>query len=333
MLVIATKSFYEKANDIVFKSLSGDNSIKKADDFQINNENQTSSNYKKVSFFSQDKQISINLNNQTLDLLQNHFSKDDFLYLKDGSIGLSGSANAYIDGWFKDIMQNRNFANADKNQNNIIEKNEINELKNSIKDSYSIQDLRNLGQIVLRKMANSTGYNTDKNAKPISLEEILQDSIKNDTNFDGQLSRVEVAANGDDLKVGYENMAKNATKNILKQNAKFVIDPTGKKMSLMNGKSMNEVEEFFGAKIDNNFKFMKFKSLKIKNLETDESKKEELLVKFPEFSYIIQSNPNISQNEILALKKRQENIKIYKNSSENFDTKFIQSLINTNLQA
>ncbi|ASM40861.1 hypothetical protein CSPB12327_04395 [Campylobacter sp. RM12327] len=333
MLVIATKSFYEKTNDIVFKSLSGDNSIKKADDFQINNENQISSNYKKINFFSQNKQISINLNNQTLDLLQNHFSKDDFLYLEDGSIGLSGSANAYVDGWFKDIMQNRNFASADKNQNNIIEKNEINELKNSIKDSYSIQDLRNLGQIVLRKMANSTGYNTDKNAKPISLEEILQDSIKNDTNFDGQLSRVEVAANGDDLKVGYENMAKNAAKNILKQNAKFVIDPTGEKMSLMNGKSMNEVEEFFGTKTDNNFKFMKFKSLKIKNLETDESKKEELLVKFPEFSYIIQSNPNISQNEILALKKKQENIKIYKNSIENFDTKFIKSLLKTNLQA
>ncbi|WP_228568273.1 hypothetical protein [Campylobacter sputorum] len=181
-------------------------------------------------------------------------------------------------------------------------------------------------------MTNSTGYHTDENVKPISLEEILQDSIKNDTNFDGQLSRVEVAANGRDLKTDYENMAKNATNNILKQNvnAKFIIDPTSKKMSLMNGKSMSEVEEFFGAKSSNSFKF---KSLKIKNLDEIDKQKEEFLRKFPEFKYIIQNNPNISQSEILALKKRQENIKIYKNSSENFDTKFIQSLLNTNLQA
>lgn len=332
MLTIATKHFYSKANDIVFKSLSGDCTSKKADDFQTNQGLMPTSNTTKVNFFSQNKQISINLNNQTLNLLQNHFSKDEFLSLKDGSIGLSGEANSYVDGWFKDIMQNRNFANADKNANGTIEESEVGELKNSVNHSFYYQDLRQFGQIVLSEMINSSGYNTDKNAKPTTLSEILQDSIKSDKNFDGELSAIEIVSKGENLQTGYENMAKNAIKDILgyDTNSKFIIDPTGEKMSLMNGKSMEEVEKFFG---ENSADIFKFKALKTKNLSKIDTKKDELLRKFPEFKQIIQSNPNISESEILNLKKKQEYIKIYKNSDENFDIKFIKSLLSLNLQA
>lgn len=335
MFVIASKTFYDTADSVVFQAKSDNNTIRQKDDFDLNQKTfDPISNETKVKFFSDGKQISINLNDETLNLLQQYFSKDDFINLSDGSIGLSGNANAYVDGWFKDIMIDRNFANADKNSDGKISKDETSELKNFVKDTYKVQDLRDLGQIVLRKATNSIGYETSQDTKPTSLQEILENTINSDKNFDGKLSRLEYASNGKDLENGYNNMAKDAIKKLLKTDditsMKMVIDPTGKTMSKMNGKSMSEIEKHFGA---SNGSAFNIENLKIGNLNySKEDEKEELLRKFPEFRAIIENNPNISQKDIESLKNKSKNIDIYKKDDNSFDKKFIHSLLKIDMQ-
>lgn len=131
-------------------------------------------------FFSDDKEISLNLSNESMELLTNHFSANDFLKLSNGNIGLSGKAAAFVEGWYKDIMINRNFLNADRDKNGRIENNEHLSLKNSVEDVAKNQDLsKNFGAVVLRMAQSTTGYveNTISD-KSLSIEALMDESIK-----------------------------------------------------------------------------------------------------------------------------------------------------------
>lgn len=320
MFVMATSSFYKTANDIVFKAEAGSSKIRQKDSFEVEKNTNFLQNKTKVNFFSDEKQISLKLNEDALNLLKNHFQKQDFISLDDGSVGLSGSANAYVSGWHKDILENRNFKSADINQDGQIKNDEFMLLKNEVSDKYSIQDLRNMGHIVLREAKSSSGYASNKiQEKSISLNEILSQSIKSDKNFDGNLTRLEFATQGGNLSAGYENIAKKALKKLGVSASNLIIDKDDKISSSMNGKSMAQVEN-------------DFKTINLKPRKTDDEHLKALLLRYPNLSAIIKNNPNISENELKIISEKQKITKKYLENESKFNENFTNLALELHLK-
>lgn len=335
MVIVATKGFYANSSDTVFKAQSGDNALR-----SNNNYSQSStlleSGKVKVEFFSNNSEISLNLSSQAFDMLKSRFDKTDFLTLKNGAIGLSGNANAFVDGWYKDIMQNRNFANADANGDGIIRNEEFSQLKNGVKDEFnydSFQDLSSAGTIVLRNIKNTKGYQNSEIGNDLSLSDILSQTIQSDKNFDGNLTRLELAANGQSDSIGYQNLATNTVKEIfsIDKGLKIIDDPTGEKMAAMDGKTVKEVNNFFfGSSDDDEDSKSKNKSV---NLDKTDTEIQRLLNLYPELKSYYQANPNISKSELLAIKNTQEKLQNYKENQTDFNDIFTKFAFYTNLQA
>ncbi|EPC4776632.1 hypothetical protein RY535_001126 [Campylobacter coli] len=212
ILVNAVDTFYSTKNEAVFSASKSENIKRNVADFNTDNNTKNS-----VYFFSDDKEISLNLSNESMELLTNHFSANDFLKLSNGNIGLSGKAAAFVEGRYKDIMINRNFLNADRDKNGRIENNEHLSLKNSVEDVAKNQDLsKNFGAVVLRMTQSTTGYveNTISD-KSLSIEALIDESIKSDRNFDGIITRLEYSAKGGTDMQGYTNWAIDALNDIL----------------------------------------------------------------------------------------------------------------------
>lgn len=333
MVIVATKGFYANANDTVFKAKSGDNDIRLHSDY-LQKPFLQQSGKTKVEFFSDNQEISLNLSNQAFEMLKSRFDDKDFLTLKNGAIGLSGDANAFVDGWYKDIMQNRNFANADTNGDKIIRDEEFKNLKNDIKDEFnydSFQDLSGAGTIVLRNIKNTKGYQNSEISSDLSLDDLLSKTIQSDKNYDGNLTRLEIAANGKNDRSGYKNLAIETVKEIfgIDKGLKIIDDPTGEKMALMNGKTVNEVNNyFFGGSSNDDENVVDNSSLNKKDSQIDE-----LLSLYPELRKYYQANPNITKAELLSIKNRQEQIQNYKDNQTNLKESFAKIAFYTNLQA
>lgn len=326
MFAIATSNFYKTANDVVFKAEVGSSKLREIESFEVEKNANFLQNKTKINFFSDDKQTSIKLKNDAPNLLQKHFSKQDFIRLDDGSVGLSGSANAYVEGWYKDILENRNFKSADMNQDGKIKGDEFYVLKNDVRDETSLQDLREFGHIVLRDTKKSIGYINNKfQEKSVSLNEILSQTIKSDKDFDGNLTRLEFATNGGSLADGYENLAKRILKKIGVNASTLIIDPENKIMSTMNGKSMGEVENIFSSKFDDNFL-----RVKIKPKSQEDEHINELLLRYPNLSSVIKNNPNISEEELQVISQKQKITEKYLNNEPNLDEEFTNLVLGFN---
>lgn len=327
MFAIATSNFYKTANDVVFKAEAGSLKLREIESFEVEKNANFLQNKTKINFFSDDKQTSIKLKNDALDLLQKHFSKQDFIRLDDGSVGLSGSANAYVEGWYKDILENRNFKSADMNQDGKIKGDEFYVLKNDVRDETSLQDLREFGHIVLRDTKKSIGYINNKfQEKSVTLNDILYQTIKSDKDFDGSLTRLEFATNGGSLADGYENLAKRILKKIGITASTLVVDPEHKIMSMMNGKSFEEIKHALSGKMDGDTYRIKIKP---KKLDDDEHLKE-LLSRYPALSSIIENNPNITEEELEAIMKKQKITEKYLNNEPNLDEEFTNLVLGFN---
>lgn len=217
-------------------------------------------------------------------------------------------------------MENRNFKSADINQDGQIKNDEFMLLKNEVSDKYSIQDLRNMGHIVLREAKSSSGYASNKiQEKSISLNEILSQSIKSDKNFDGNLTRLEFATKGGNLSAGYENIAKKALKKIGVSASNLIIDKDDKISTSMNGKSMAQVEN-------------DFKTINLKPKKTDDEHLKALLLRYPNLSAIIKNNPNISENELKIISEKQKITKKYLENESKFNENFTNLALGLHLK-
>lgn len=333
MLVIAASSFYRTQNEAVFRAESSELKIRQKEDFSLDkNENSYGENTL-VKFFSDEKELSLKLNKQSLELLKSNFAETNFIDLGRGVIGLSGSAASFVDSWYKDISINRNFLKADLNSDGKIEGNEFKLLRNSVKDFNENQDLRELKDaptVVLREAKKTQGYMQSKiEDKSLSLEDLLNQAIISDKNLDGKITRLEYAAQGQSDEEGYKNWALEEVKDMGKIKA-MILDPTNSITPFFNGRSIYEIyDTFAGIKFTNAFEGIQENSKQIgvkdiKKGEKDEEK-EKLLREFPELKSIIQNNPNISKESLEKIREKKKIASAY--SQEDLKTLFSKTLL------
>lgn len=333
MLVIAASSFYRTQNEAVFRAESSELKIRQKEDFSLDkNENSYGENTL-VKFFSDEKELSLKLNKQSLELLKSNFAETNFIDLGRGVIGLSGSAASFVDAWYKDISINRNFLRADLNADGKIEGNEFKLLKNSVKDFNENQDLRELKDaptVVLREVTKTQGYmQSEIKDKALSLEELLNQAIISDKNLDGKITRLEYAAQGQSDEEGYKNWALEEVKDMGKIKA-MIIDPNNTITPFFEGKSIYEIYNAFAKQSSTNaFEGIQENSKQIgvkgiKKGEKDEEK-EKLLREFPDLKSIIQNNPNISKESLEKIREKKKIASAY--SQEDLKTLFSKTLL------
>lgn len=255
MFAVAVNTFYKTQNEVVFSASKSERIKREITDFTPDKNVKNS-----VHFFSDDKEISLNLSDESIKLLKSHFDENDFLKLSNGNIGLSGKAAAFLDGWYKDIMINRDFLNSDRDKNGRIENNEHLTLKNSVKDEAENQDLSDSDDwITLREAKRTTGYVGNKiSDKSLSIEELVNESIKSDRDFDGTITRLEYAAKGGTDMQGYTNWAVEALSDILKGDEKkksitLVLDPYNQITPQWDGIEISVIKDFYEGRGGQNF--------------------------------------------------------------------------------
>lgn len=342
ILAVATDSFYRTQDKVVFSAQKSEIVQRKAEDFSINQ-----NLHSKVKFFSDGKEQSLDLNEKSLNLLREHFDENDFLRLKDGSLALSGRAGAFVDGWYKDIMQNRDFLLADRDKNGRVEGAEHLALKNSVKDEAENQDLSRSDEAVVLRMAKDTqGYvENQASRQSLSVTDLLNESIKNDRNFDGQITRLEYAAKGGSDMDGYTNWAVGALNEVLDEdemNKKIhlIVDPNGEVSKIwgMMGATLEGVKAHYDGLnfgqgiVRNGLSDLIIDTPKIEEVKKDLSpQKQQLLNEFPEFRALIQGDAHITKEQLQNLKNKQKISQNYQ--KQNLQEELSQSFFKTNIQA
>lgn len=111
------------------------------------------------------KDVSVALDNKTIERLKKHFGDDDVYTSKNGIVKLDNKAEAYVSGWFADIAYNRNFIGADEDKDGKISKSEYENTKNNFEAQITI------------------GVNKENN-KEVSVSETIGKSYINSINND-----------------------------------------------------------------------------------------------------------------------------------------------------
>lgn len=321
-------SFFNAKNDVIFSAKTGSNAQKSASSFDLEaknsqkyspNEQTNSANL--IRFFDGKNQVNVNLSSQSIDILKSYFDESDFIELEDGSVGLSGEANAYVEGWFKDIAYTRGYAAADENNDGTVDKDELLNVKGFAAqyfnasfngDSLNLSNSSNAGTYL--KGSDIAQYASKDFFKDTSIEAVLDRTIRSDKDLDGNLTWLESASKGGKLGNALVNDIMNAAYAAVTQKpiAQVSVQYTEVKFSYssvsyskgvnVGTSQMSNIQRLFGDRI------------------------KELLQKYPEFAAIIQSNENISENTLKQLKEEyNKRAKEFLHSVTGFSDKFIDN--------
>lgn len=294
-------SFFNAKDDVIFNAASGSNAKKTASSFDLEAQNsqqysstQIQNTKNLVRFFDGANQVNVNLSEQSINVLKSYFDESDFVELDDGSIGLSGEANAYVEGWFKDIAYTRGYAAADENNDGTVDKDELMNVSGFAAqyvtasfngDNLNLSNTRNAGSYL--KGSDVAKYAHESFFKDTSIEAVLDKTIKSDQNMDGKLTWLEGAGGGKSLGEALVNDIMNAAYAAVTQKPvqKISVEYTEVKFSYFSVSyskgvgSASDLEKLFGDKIS------------------------QLLQKYPEFRSIIENDENVSENMLKRLKE------------------------------
>ena len=308
-------------------------------------------------FFDDGKQVSLNLSDKTINFLQKHFINSNFIALKDGSTGLSGEAAVFVEGWYKDIVYNRGFAQSNIDKNAVISHNEHLVLKNSLtQDSEGIRDNE---WLIFGAGENKAYQNGSANNGKISLAELMDKTLQSDKNHNGEITFLEAYAGEDKLAQGYENWLnahlreyfgdENITINthgiIAKRmgdedaNAVGFYDESIFESSLYGGLSGLTTNRFQSLKKELNPEVESSgsdkKNTKFSPQKEDEKEQKEnsLAIKYPEFRALIERRgaENISEAELEQLRQKKQIAESYEANSISLEQEFSQAVFETNL--
>ena len=324
-------SFFNAKNDVIFSAKTGSNSAKSASSYDLetqnaqkysSNQSQNSANL--VRFFDGKNQVNLNLSNQSIEILKSYFDENDFIELEDGSVGLSGEANAYVEGWFKDIAYTRGYAAADENSDGTVDKDELLNVKGFAAqyfnasfdgDSLNLSNSRNAGTYL--KGSDIAQYASEGFFKDTSIEAVLDRTIRSDKDMDSNLTWLESASKGGSLGNALVNDIMNAAYAAVTQKpvAQLSVQYTEVKFSY------SSVSYSKGVGLNSASNLQRLFSDKIK----------ELLQKYPEFAAIIQTNENISENTLKQLKEEyNKRAKEFLQSATKLSNNFINQRFFTN---
>lgn len=125
--------------------------------------------------------VTLNLSKNNVDKLRENFAVSDFYERSDGALRLNGNAEAFVGGWFGDIMYQQNYLSADLNKNGRISTTESNQLKNStFSGLFGIESSATEAIKAYQKFSKQYGDNAD-----LSLKDIVNHFIETDSNLDG----------------------------------------------------------------------------------------------------------------------------------------------------
>ena len=153
------------------------------------------------------KYVIASLENKTLDKLREQFGTDDVIEKEDGTIRLTGDAEAFVSGWFADIAYKREFLTADENGDGQLTEEEYFNTKNNIhveglavmEESGEVEKLLAVGEKVVQsyvKVLDGNGYKQYEMAN--SLDNELNTTLQVDINFDGKMSLEEAYSTKED---------------------------------------------------------------------------------------------------------------------------------------
>ena len=73
-----------------------------------------------------EKLVTVSLENSTIEKLQNQFGKNSSIKNENGSVTLNEKAQDFVAGWFADIAYARDYLKADTNSDGILNVNDLN---------------------------------------------------------------------------------------------------------------------------------------------------------------------------------------------------------------
>ena len=147
------------------------------------------------------KYVIASLENETLDKLRGKFGTDDVVEKEDGSIRLTGDAEAFVSGWFADIAYKREFLTADANSDGQLSEDEYKNVKNSYNsiahfytsgdgateeiDIFAEEVTEQYVKYDKDNVSYRNHYNSDDST---SLDDELNMTINLDKDFDGNMT-------------------------------------------------------------------------------------------------------------------------------------------------
>lgn len=150
-------------------------------------------------------QVSVTLENSTIEKLQNQFGEKSVIKDEAGNISLTGKAQDFVAGWFADIAYARDFLKSDVNNDGILSEEEYGNTKNGFGATQEIifgkKTLEVVDEVNMNYLKSSSQYNLYRNKDNInSLDDELNYTINSDKNFDGTISLEEYYQNEGDIK-------------------------------------------------------------------------------------------------------------------------------------
>ena len=166
----------------------------KQQSYQTNNQlSQTSS---KISFIDpvNGGNISVSLENSTLEKLQNRFGVNSVVKNEAGDVELNDKAQDFVAGWFADIAYAREFLKADINNDGVLSEEEYGNTRNDTNISLKVrfdEDTFLAEEKAIENYSKRTdweyvSYRNGKNEG--SIDEELNYTLNLDKNFDGNIT-------------------------------------------------------------------------------------------------------------------------------------------------
>ena len=144
------------------------------------------SNYQLVLFDdpTSGERVSALISKENMERLQEKFNKKDFYAREDGNIRLSGKAEAYVSGWYAEIMGNVGAQRADLNQDGKFSENE----RGLLRDGYSFElsQSQSFGNPISVLLVEGNTKSDDTEVR--TTEDLLDNFISQDKDLNGKIS-------------------------------------------------------------------------------------------------------------------------------------------------
>ncbi|MDD3466140.1 MAG: hypothetical protein PHE67_03245 [Campylobacterales bacterium] len=143
------------------------------------------------------KKVAVLLDKNTIEKLKTHFGEDDVYTRNDGIVRLNNKAESFVAGWFEDIAYKREVLNADTNKDNKIDKEEYSKTKSFmhgyIEVSANANSMESIKDVATENYADgsrvlASDYVQNLKSDYTSLDNILNDSINTDSNYDKSIT-------------------------------------------------------------------------------------------------------------------------------------------------
>lgn len=173
--------------------------------FKVSDSNQSASNTTTVLFDDvvSGTRVALDLTNDNLKRLQSKFDPTDFAKRTDGTIRLSGKAEAFVSGWFGDIAYRQNYLVADKDNSGKIDSlEEFKKLKIHTGGGFTYDPVHKIvtdvtvGNYISGEMAatndetHRSKFNKFMQSDRTTLADALNTILRKDSNLDGILMSI-----------------------------------------------------------------------------------------------------------------------------------------------